>query len=175
VKNKKTLYAGNYLGLYDTNGWEYVSRCNASAVVVLIAVNEQEQLILVEQFRPPLQKSTIELPAGLVGDLDDPDEPILLAAKRELLEETGYLSEHLELLMSCPSSAGMSDEIITFIMARKLKRVGPGGGDASEDIIVHEIPLAEIDHWLAAKLSSGTPIDPKIYSGLYWLQKQPGL
>jgi ADP-ribose pyrophosphatase len=173
LKNKKTLFAGNYLGLYDTNGWEYVSRCNASAVVVLIAVNDQDQLILVEQFRPPLQKSTLELPAGLVGDLDDPDEPMLLAAKRELLEETGYLSEDLELLMSCPSSAGMSDEIITFIMARRLKRVGPGGGDASEDIIVHEVPLARIDQWLSAKLTAGTPIDPKIYSALYWLQKTP--
>ena len=166
----RTLHAGRYLGLYDVDGWEYVSRQNASAVAVLVAVNDAGQLLLVEQFRPALQAATIELPAGLVGDLDDPDESLLKAAQRELLEETGYHSEELELLLTCPSSAGMSDELITFVLAKKLHRMGPGGGDASEDITVHEIPLADVARWLQERVENGVPIDPKIYSALYWLE-----
>jgi len=173
-QNCTTLHTGHYLGLYEINGWEFVSRQNASAVAVLIAVNDAGQLLLAEQFRPALQSSVIELPAGLVGDLDDPDESLLQAAQRELLEETGYHSDELELLLTCPSSAGMSDELISFVLARKLHRVGPGGGDASEDITVHEIPLAEVDQWLQQRISEGTPIDPKIYSALYWLQQRSG-
>lgn len=168
-EHTRTLYAGRYLGLYDVNGWEYVSRQNAPAVAILIAVNDAGQLLLVEQFRPPLQAATIELPAGLVGDLDDPHEDLLKAAQRELLEETGYHSEELELLFTCPSSAGMSDEMISFVMAKKLQRMGPGGGDASENITVHEIPLADVARWLQDRINEGTPIDPKIYAALYWL------
>jgi ADP-ribose pyrophosphatase len=173
MKNRSTLYAGRYLGFYEVDGWEFISRQNASAVVVLIAVNDAQQLLLVEQFRPALQQSVIELPAGLVGDLDDPNEDLLLAAQRELLEETGYYSENLEFLLACPSSSGMSDEIVSFIRARELQKRGPGGGDASEDITVHEIPVTEVDQWLTGFIQAGKPVDPKIYTALYWLQKQP--
>lgn len=164
------LHAGRFLGLYETDGWEYVSRQNASGVVVLVAVTEARQLLLVEQFRPAVRQAVIELPAGLAGDLDDPHEGLLQAAQRELLEETGYAAGHLELLMSCPSSAGMSDEVISFVMASGLQKSGPGGGDASEDITVHAIPLVQIDQWLTGHLRRGTLIDPKIYSALYWLK-----
>ncbi|MDZ4729359.1 MAG: NUDIX hydrolase [Xanthomonadales bacterium] len=172
MKHRTTLHAGRYLGFYEVNGWEFVSRQNASAVVVLIAVNDAQQLLLVEQFRPALQQSVIELPAGLVGDMDDPNEDILLAAQRELLEETGYFSEELEFLLSCPTSSGLTDEIISFIRARKLQRRGPGGGDASENITVHEIPVTEVDQWLSEHIRAGKPVDPKIYTALYWLEKQ---
>lgn len=169
-KNCRTLHAGRYLGLYEVDGWEYVSRQNASAVAVLVAVNDAGKLLLVEQFRPPLQAATIELPAGLVGDREDTDESLLQAAQRELLEETGYHSDELELLLTCPSSAGMSDEMISFVLARKLQRLGPGGGDASEDITLHEIPLDDVARWLQERVNEGMPIDPKIYSALYWLE-----
>jgi ADP-ribose pyrophosphatase len=106
-----------------------------------------------------------------VGDHEDPDESILKAAKRELKEETGFEAAQLELLMECPSSAGMSDEIVTFVMAKGLRRVGPGGGDESEDIQVHVIPLEEVDQWLLEQQAAGKPMDPKIYAALYWLSK----
>ncbi|HKX54864.1 MAG TPA: NUDIX hydrolase [Xanthomonadales bacterium] len=172
MNNTTCLHAGRFLGLFEIDGWEYVSRQNASGVVVLVAVNDAGQLLLVEQFRPPVRKSVIELPAGLVGDLDDPTEGLLQAAQRELLEETGYAAGQLELLMSCPSSAGMSDEVISFVMASKLQQRGPGGGDASEDITVHAIALAEVDQWLTGQLRRGRLLDPKIYTALYWLEKR---
>jgi ADP-ribose pyrophosphatase len=167
-----THFRGRYLTMLERNDWEFVSRSNASAVVALVAVTADEEIVLVEQFRRPVNTRVIEIPAGLVGDHEDPDEPILLAAARELEEETGFAAEKMELMMECPSSAGMSDEIISFIRARGLTRVGPGGGDASEDIETHVIPLTEVDDWLAAQQAAGKTLDPKVFSALYWLQKE---
>jgi ADP-ribose pyrophosphatase len=165
-----TLYAGRYLGLYERNGWEFVSRTNASAVAVLVAVTDAGEILLVEQYREPIASRTIELPAGLAGDLHDSSEDVLAAARRELLEETGYEAHRLSVLMACPTSAGMSDEWVTFVRATGLRLVSAGGGDSSEDITVHRVPLAGVDEWIESRLRGGTPIDPKIYTALYWLR-----
>lgn len=172
MTNDITRYAGRYLNLLERDGWEFASRSNASGVVVLVPVTEEGEIVLVEQFRTPVGKNVIELPAGLVGDHEEPDESILKAAKRELKEETGFEAAELELLMECPSSAGMSDEILSFVLARGLRRIGPGGGDDSEDIQVHVIPLEEVDQWLRKQQAAGKPLDPKIYAALYWLSKR---
>ena len=172
MKHRESLYRGSYLSLLKIDRWEFVSRSNASGVVALIAVTELDELVLVEQFRIPINSTVIELPAGLVGDLTDPDEPLLHAARRELLEETGFEATRLDVLMSCPSSAGMSDEVITFVLATGLKKVSAGGGDSTEDIIVHVIPLTEADRWLEARRTASTPLDPKIFTALYWLSQK---
>lgn len=166
-----TRYRGRYLSLLERDGWEFTSRCNASGVVVLIAVTDADELVLVEQYRKPLRAAVVELPAGLVGDLADPDEPLLDAAQRELEEETGYVAAQMEILMACPSSAGMSDEVITFVLATGLRRVGPGGGDDSEEIEVTAVALEEVDAWLVAQAAAGKPVDPKVFTALYWLQR----
>ncbi len=171
MNNDITRYAGRYLNLMERDGWEFASRSNASGVVVLIPVTDAGEIVLVEQFRKPIGNNTIELPAGLVGDHEDPGESMLNAAKRELEEETGFVAATLDLLMECPSSAGMSDEIISFVLAKGLRQVGSGGGDGSENIQVHIISLEEIDHWLGQQQAAGKSLDPKIYSILYWLQK----
>jgi ADP-ribose pyrophosphatase len=163
-------FQGRYLNLLERDGWEFASRSNASSVVILVAVTSDEEIVLVEQYRKPVGSLVIELPAGLVGDHVDPDESILDAAARELEEETGYAAAQLEVLMTCPSSAGMSDEMISFVLAKGLTRVGPGGGDDSEDIEVHIVPLTDVDAWLTRQVSAGKPLDPKIYAALYWLQ-----
>ena len=165
-----THYRGRYLSLLERDGWEFASRSNASGVVVIVAVTEDSEIVLVEQYRKPVQALVLELPAGLVGDHENPDESPLEAAHRELIEETGYAAGKAEILMACPSSAGMSDEIITFVLATELQRVGPGGGDASEDIEVVAVPLKQVDDWLAGQRSQGKPMDPKIYAALYWLR-----
>jgi ADP-ribose pyrophosphatase len=166
-----TRYRGRYLSLLERDGWEFTSRCNASGVVVLIAVTDADELVLIEQYRKPLRAAVVELPAGLVGDIADPDESLLDAAQRELEEETGYVAAQMEILMACPSSAGISDEVITFVLATGLRRVGPGGGDDSEDIEVTAVALDKVDDWLAAQAAAGKPIDPKIFTALYWLQQ----
>ena len=173
MNNDITRYAGRYLSLLERDGWEFASRSNASGVVVLVAVTEQGEIVLVEQYRKPVGTNVIELPAGLVGDHEDPDETSLQAARRELIEETGFEAAQLDLLMECPSSAGMRDEIVTFVLASGLCRTGPGGGDDSEDIQVHTIPLDRVDHWLQEQQAAGKPMDPKIYAALYWLTRIP--
>lgn len=173
MSNDITRYAGRYLNLVERDGWEFASRSNASGVVALVAETDQREIVLVEQFRKPVGQYVIELPAGLVGDHTDPDEPILQAAKRELQEETGFVAAQLSLLMECPSSAGMSDEIVTFVLARGLRRAGPGGGDDSEDIQVHTIPLEGADHWLREQQAAGKLLDDRIYAALYWLSERP--
>jgi ADP-ribose pyrophosphatase len=172
MSNDLIRYKGRYLSLLERDGWEFTSRSNATGVVVLIAVTDEREIVLVEQFRKPVSKHVIELPAGLVGDQGDSSETRLTAAARELEEETGFEAAQLEVLMDCPSSAGMSDEIVTFVQASGLRRTGPGGGDDSEDIRVHVVPLDQADHWLQKKAAAGKPMDPKIYAALYWLSKR---
>lgn len=169
MKNDACRYQGSYLSLIERDHWEFVTRSNAHAVVVLIAVTEDDELVLVEQFRRPVDARVIELPAGLVGDTGDPDEPILEAAGRELIEETGFEAARLEHVMDCPTSAGMTDEVISFVRASGLRRVGPGGGDNSEDIETHLVPLDHVAGWLRRRHAEGSPLDPKIYTALYWL------
>ena len=95
-------------------------------------------------------------------------------AQRELLEETGYRAGQLRELVTLASSAGLTDECVTLFMAEKLEKVGPGGGDASEEITVHEIPRASIDHWLSGATERGAVIDSRVYAALHLLQQAPG-
>src|SRR5262249_16242945 len=91
------------------------------------------------------------------------------AAEREILEETGYRAGRVEFLMAGPSSAGMSNEMIAFVRAYDLVREHAGGGDHTEDILLHEVPRPEAPRWLLAKMAQGYSIHPKLFAGLYFL------
>ena len=168
AKNTKIHYQGRFLGLQEYDHWEYTYRTNASGCVVLVPLTDAGELVLVEQYRIPVRSRVLELPAGLVGDTDDPDESLQTAAQRELIEETGYHADILDELLTCPSTPGMTDEVVTIFFASGLSRVGPGGGNDDEDITVHNVPLESAPQWLDAKLQEGIMIDPKIYAGLFW-------
>lgn len=169
-----TLYQGRWLNMKQRGHWEYVERVHPGGAVAIVAVTDTGCLLLVEQPRVPIGRTTIELPAGLVGDLAHAAEESLFdAARRELEEETGYRCARIEPLHSGPSSAGMSTEFIHYVRALGLTRVGPGGGDDSEDITVHEVPLAQISAWLQQRAQRGDSVDPKLMAGL-WLLDHPG-
>ena len=168
ANNEKIHYKGRYLGMKERQRWEYAFRTNASGVVVLVPVTKDRQLVLVEQYRIPVKSRVLELPAGLVGDTGNNDEDFKTAAHRELLEETGYRAESLEELLTCPSTPGMADEIVTIYYASGLERVGAGGGDGNEDITVHHVALENAVEWLDQRQSEGIMLDPKIYAGLFW-------
>ena len=168
----QVLYEGRHVRLVSRDGWEFAERTNCSAVVLILAITDEGRLVFAEQERPPVAKPVIELPAGLVGDLPgEEEEPLEVAARRELLEETGYDAEHLSVLTAGPVSAGLSSEIITFVRAEGLRRVGDGGGDENEDITVHEVPLDEVPAWLSAQERRGALVDPKVYIGLYFASR----
>ena len=168
---KKSLHRGRFLEMLELKGWEYVDRIGSSGVGVILAVTDANELVLVEQRRVPVGAKVIELPAGLAGDLPGArDEDFSEAARRELLEETGYEAANIEFLCEGPPSAGLTSEIQTLLRATGLRKTGPGGGDESEDITVHAIALDELDAWLAAAAARGCLVDPKIYAGLYFLR-----
>jgi ADP-ribose pyrophosphatase len=167
----ETLCEGRWLSLRKRGRWEYAERNNPGGAVIIVAVTPEDCVLFVEQYRVSILRHTIEMPAGLVGDLDDqPDESVLLAAARELEEETGYRCGQVDFIHEGPSSSGMSTEMITFVRARDLVRVGAGGGDESENIVVHEVPRREAGAWLFARAREGYSIDPKLFAGLWFLE-----
>jgi ADP-ribose pyrophosphatase len=159
---------GKYLRFVNENGWEYVLRPHATGVVAIVALTGDHRLILVEQYRVAVHRRVIELPAGLVGDSEgSAGESLAAAARRELLEETGYEADDVTELAAGPVAVGLAAEVVTFFHARGLRRVGPGGGDATEEIVVHEVELQGLRAWLADRERDGAMVDPKIFAGLY--------
>jgi ADP-ribose pyrophosphatase len=169
---RRILFQGKHLSMHALGKWEYAVRNKTSGIVGILAVTPENKILLVEQYRPPLGKRVIEIPAGLAGDIEgSEDEALAIAATRELLEETGYKAGSMRYLTEGPASAGLSTEVITFFHACGLKKVTLGGGDAEEDITVHEVPLSELENWLLNKCASGCLVDYKIYASLYFLTK----
>ena len=169
----KTVYEGRYLRMCVRGHWEYVERTHAGGLAaIIIAVTPDDRVLFVEQFRIPLQRPTIEMPAGLVGDVEA-GESIEQSAIRELEEETGWRAAHAEVLLVGPTSAGLSNEQVAFVRATGLVRTGEGGGDAGEDITVHAVPRAEAPAWLVAKMRAGYAMDAKLWAGLWMLDHEP--
>jgi len=149
--------------------WEYAERRGVTGIVGIVAVTDEGKLLLVEQFRLPVNTRVIELPAGLVGDEPGHEaESLLAAAHRELNEETGYDAANMVILTSGPSSAGMSNEIVTLCYATKLTKRNSGGGVDGEDIVVHEVPLAEITRRLRQWTNDGKLVDLKVYAAQHF-------
>lgn len=160
----ETMWQGRFITAKRQGKWEFVSRSRGIKAAVILAVDDAadgRHVLLVEQYRVPLGKPTLELPAGLVGD-DVAGEDPLLAAGRELEEETGYRAERLENLGDFYSSPGMVTESFTLVGASGLTRIGDGGGVEGEDITVHRVPLSGIEAFIAGKRAAGFAIDVRM-------------
>ena len=169
----ETLYDGQWLRLLRRGRWEYAERTHGNGMaVIIIAVTPSDRIIFVEQFRVPLQGRTIEMPAGLVGDQAGEDT-LEDAARRELEEETGWHADEVQVLLIGPTSSGMSNERIAYVRATGLRKVGDGGGVDGEDIIVHEVPVAETPAWLMQKQREGYELDLKLWGGLWMVDRNP--
>jgi ADP-ribose pyrophosphatase len=166
-RERAVLGEGKYLRLVVEDGWEFVERKSTTGIVVIVAVTDAQELLLVEQLRPPVRSRVIELPAGLAGDVPGQEgEDLAAAARRELSEETGYEAASMTALGGGPPSSGTTSEMVTFFRATGLRRAGSGGGDAHEDIEVHAVPLADLRPWLRAREGDGRLVDPKVFAGL---------
>ena len=170
---KHTLYEGDWLRLVRIGHWESCERTHGQGMaVIVIAVTPTDEVLFVEQYRIPLGARTIEMPAGLVGD-DREEDSLVDAARRELIEETGWAPGRVDVLLTGPTSSGMSNERIAFARARDLVRVGEGGGVDGEDITVHAVPRAEAPAWLMRKQAEGYELDLKLWAGLWMIDRNP--
>jgi ADP-ribose pyrophosphatase len=165
------MWAGKYITAKKEGPWEYVSRSRGIRAAVIIAIDESgtdgAHLILVEQFRVPLGRPCLELPAGLVGDeAGSEEEESSAAAIRELEEETGYRAAAMRNLGDYYSSPGLVSESFTLFRAEKLTRVGNGGGHEGENICVHRAPLSSIHDFIAERREEGMAIDVKLLIAL---------
>ena len=115
---------GSVISLYkdtvEVNGklaqWDFIHHDGAAAVV---AVMDEGKLLMVRQYRNALDRYTLELPAG---KLDEPGEPTLECAKRELEEETGYAAGKMEYLLTVNTTVAFCDERIDLYLATDLKK-----------------------------------------------------
>jgi ADP-ribose pyrophosphatase len=161
-------FRGKFLSLRSAGRWEFVRRVNSSGVIAIVAITPENEIILVRQVRPPLGAMVLELPAGLVGDdPGDEQESNTSAAERELFEETGYRAGKMVEVFTGASSAGLTDEVITFFLATELILEGPGGGVENESIETVVVPLAEVDQYVIDATKAGCQIDVKLFTGLY--------
>ena len=168
---QKILYEGKFLRFCKKGQWEYMQRNNCSAIVIIAAMTEDDRVIFVEQYRPPVNKIVIEFPAGLVNDHGTKKkESILSAAKRELLEEAGYRAKKWDKVVEGPVSSGSSADLVTLYVAHNAQKIAKGGGDDMESIIVHAVSIEDVDQWLVQMKRKGYLIEPKIYTGLYFLK-----
>ena len=127
----------------------------------MIVAIDDGHVLLVEQYRVPLGRDCIELPAGLVGD-DSAGEAAAVAATRELEEETGYRAGTMVSLGEYHSSPGMVSESFTLFRAGALEKVGDGGGVPGENITVHRVPLDGIAAFVAEERAAGKAVDVKL-------------
>ncbi|MBW4330175.1 NUDIX hydrolase [Stakelama sp. CBK3Z-3] len=153
-------WQGDWITAKKQGRWEFVSRSRGIRAAVILAIVEGD-VLLVDQYRAPLGRRCLELPAGLVGDEGDNEAPEAAAA-RELEEETGYRTGKIENLGEFFSSPGMASEGFTLVRASELVRVGQGGGVADEDINVHRVPLSDIADYVAARRKDGFAMDVKL-------------
>lgn len=156
------MWEGRFVTAKRDGKWEYVSRSRGIKAAVILAIDDGH-VLLVEQYRVPLGKNCIELPAGLVGDHDhNTDEEISVAAVRELEEETGYRAQTMEDCGEFYSSPGMVSESFSLFKAYGLTKVSAGGGVDGENIAVHRVALGELDEFVAQKRKEGAGIDVRL-------------
>ena len=164
----ETLYEGKFLRLRRNGRWEYAERVNSIGAAFILALTPAREIVLVEQYRVPLQARTIELPAGIIGDGGHAGESVEVSALRELEEETGFRGARAEILLRGPVAAGLASEMLYLVRVHELIRVHAGGGVDDEDIRVHVVPLATAHDWLAQQAKQGLLVEPRVYTGLYF-------
>ena len=161
--NRKLKFTGTILKIYEdtviANGheahWDFIHHDGAAAVVPVTA---EGKILMVRQFRNALDRETLEIPAG---KLDDPKEPKIECAYRELEEETGFRCDKLEYLMSLNTTVAFCDEAIDIFVARNLI---PSHQhlDEDEEIYVEEWSVED----LQKLISSGKMTDAKTVAAI---------
>ncbi|MFC1976941.1 NUDIX hydrolase [Chloroflexota bacterium] len=152
--------------------WETIERTNVDSrgVVVIIALTKQKELILERQWRAPLESYIIQCPAGLMDVQGESEED---AARRELLEETGYLAKELIPIVTLPLSPMLVDSYGTHFLAPDVEFVGNIEKDPGEEIEVLKVPVREISQFLL-NIPKNSELDLRVL-GMIWIMEKKGL
>lgn len=162
-QESEIVWEGRFITAVREGMWEYVRRARGIRAAVILAETDEGEIVLVEQYRIPIGRRCLELPAGLIGDdHGGEDDNVEKAAARELEEETGYRAAEIQPLGEYYSSPGMVAESFTLVRATGLTRVGDGGGIEGEDIVVHHVPRADIVSFIEEKRDEGIGIDVRL-------------
>jgi ADP-ribose pyrophosphatase len=174
IIGKKTIYKGKYLKVVEK---EYLTKTGKKGIwecvekkggVFIFPLTKNKEVILEKIYRVPLNSFTIEIPAGL---LDKSKEKPEKAAKRELLEETGYLAKKLIPVFKFPVEPGLASNQGILFFAPDVEFVGKIKGEDVEEIEVLRIPLKKLEDFLI-KQSNKTKVDLKIFGALAILKKR---
>ncbi|MGB7405144.1 MAG: NUDIX hydrolase [Pacificimonas sp.] len=161
----ETVWQGKYITVQKDGTWEYVDRAAGLGAAVVIAVTDDDELILISEPRVPLGCDCLGFPAGIVGDEDAGEAPAD-SARRELEEETGWRAERMERIGEFASSPGLTSESFTLFRAHDLMKVGKGGGVDGEEITVHLVPRATAPAFIEEARATGMAIDVKLIACL---------
>ncbi len=167
-KKSKLAYSGRLLQVREdevvlpdgkTARREYIVHPGAA---LILPVFDDAHVLLERQFRYPIGEHCYELPAGKL----EPDESPIDTAKRELLEETGYVAQEWSTVCTMLPCIGYSDERIELFMARKLTYKG-ASLDEGEFLETLRLPVSQALEWVR----DGTIRDTKTMLGLLWLDR----
>lgn len=174
ILNQKLVYRGKYLNVFKKEYltktkkkgiWECIEKKDA---VVIFALTKEKEVILEKIFRIPLNSFVFELPAGMI---DKKGESPKKAARRELLEETGYLAKKLIPVFKFPLGTSLVSNEATLFFAPDVKFSQKGKGEDAEEIDVLKVPLRKLEDFLL-KPQKNVKIDIKIFGALAILRNR---
>ena len=164
---EEIAFEGRFIEVVRKGAFEYIRMRHSSLVALTIPLTVDGEIVFIQQLRVPFDTEVIEFPAGLIGDeAGYEDESPKDAARRELIEESGYQAGMVEYLFEGPSSPGSLAERVQFFLAKDCVKIAEGGGVDHEEISVHAVPLGDAMAWLEAKASEGILVDPRARLGV---------
>jgi len=179
VTGRGIAFQGKYLRIveksFETDAglkgvWETVERTNIhnSGAVVVIALTRERELILERNWRMPLESYVIQFPAGLCDQKSESEEA---TARRELLEETGYMAGEMIPIVTTPMSPALTSTKGSHFLAYDVEYVGRPARDLTEEIEVIKVPVEEIGRFLL-NLPEETALDLRVPGILWILEKK---
>ncbi|MCC5842451.1 MAG: NUDIX hydrolase [Opitutales bacterium] len=167
----RCLFAAEWLELRERTfagragregAWTYVRRRKTVGAVCAVATRQAgdaRELLLVRQYRHPVEREVLEFPAGLVDAEEDPRVSVL----RELKEETGWTGELERMGPPVPTSPGLTDEAVAFAHIRLIE-AGPQQLEGDEVIVVEWAPVEGLLDWLTSQVEAGILVDARVWA-----------
>lgn len=148
VQNKWIDFRCSAYRLPDGEVFEPFYTYSRRNYVVIVASDTEGKFLCVKQFRQGIRKVTTEFPAGGIEILDEGAEDSLVAAQRELLEETGYRSDEWKMLLSIPSNATIADNYAYIFSAKNCEAASKPSPDETEFLHIRKYTADEIEEMI---------------------------